>query len=117
MRFGFADAIALAPSGDPWPAMVLCGGASCYGSIALYHVHDGAWTQIGKVAEFEGPYYSLVFDAAGTPWLFWDGAVYRLRGDAPEPLADLVVQSVAVDTAGRVWFVALVEGQLWLLTI
>ena len=119
MRFGFADTIALAPSGDPWPAMVLCGGASCYGSIALYHVHDGAWTQIGAVAEYEGP-YSLVFDAAGTPWLFWDGAVYRLSGDAPEPLADLYIrsaQSATVDGAGRVWFVAPVEGRLWLLTL
>jgi ligand-binding sensor domain-containing protein len=112
-RFGFADTIACDPSGDPWPAMVLCGGASCYGNIALYHVHDGAWTQIGEVAEFEDAPYSLAF-AAGASWLFWDGAVYRLRGDVPEPLADLYIRSVAVDAAGRVWLVAQHEGQEWL---
>ena len=115
MYFRFADTITLDPSGDAWPAMVLCGG-SCYGKVVLYHVHEGTWTQIGAESEFDDPPYSLVF-AAGASWLFWDRALYRLAGDVPERLADLAVQSVAVDVAGRLWFVAQQEGRsvLWTL--
>jgi len=111
-RFGFVNYLTVDPSGDPWLMMVLC-GASCYGKIVLYHVHDGAWTQIGKVVEFEVVPYSLVFTADAS-WLFWDRVVYRLKGDVPEPVADLYVQSVAVDTSGRVWFLAKHEDQDWL---
>ncbi len=115
-RFGFAYAIALDQSDDPWPAMVLC-GASCYGKIVLYHIHDGVWTQIGEAEEFYGvePPQQLVAGAAGQLWLFWEGGIYRIIGDVAEPMTNLYVQSVAVDAAGRVWFVARDAGQdvLW----
>lgn len=111
-RFGFAHAIALDPSNDPWPAMVLC-GASCYGKIVLYHIHDGVWTQIGEALEFYGvePPHQFVTDAAGTGWLFWSGAIYRAAGDVPELAAHLYARSVAVDATGRVWFMAEREGR------
>lgn len=52
----------------------------------------------------------LVFDAAGTPWLFGE-ALCRISGDVPEPVAPLYAQSVTVDATGRVWFVAWHKGQ------
>ena len=117
-RFGFAHAIALDQSDDPWPAMVLC-GASCYGKIVLYHIHDGVWIQIGEALEFYGvePPHQLVTGADGQLWLFWEGGIYRVAGDVIEPVTNLYVQFVAVDATGRVWFVARDGGRdvLWVL--
>jgi hypothetical protein len=115
-RFGFLDSLTVDPSGDPWPMIVICGGASCYGNIALYHVHDGTWTQIGDVVEYDrqwGPF----FGADGTPWVFWDGGVYRIVEDTPELMASLYVRSVVTDGSGRVWFLAWYEGRDWLWTL
>ena len=112
-RFGFLNSLAVDPSGDPWPMIVICGGASCYGNIALYHVHDGAWTQIGGVAEYDlqwGPF----FGADGTPWVFWDGGVYRIAEDTPELMVPLYARSVVKDGSGQVWFLAWYEGRDWL---
>jgi hypothetical protein len=115
-RFGFVHAIAVDPSGDPWPAMVLC-GASCYGKIVTYHVSpDGAWTQIGEVQEYGGlSPYRLVPGAPDEAWLLSDFGVYRIVGDTPELMATLYIRAVAVDTAGRPWFVAWHQGRdaLW----
>jgi hypothetical protein len=119
MRFGFAHAISFDPPNDPWPALVLCGGASCYGRIALYHIRDNAWTLIGEPIDFGGalPPHRLVTNASGTSWLFRSGALYRLAGDVLEPIPDLYVRSEAVDANGRIWFVAWHDGQetLWTL--
>jgi hypothetical protein len=113
-RFGFLEHLAVDSSGDPWPMIVICGGASCYGKIALYHVHDGVWTQIGDVAEYDiqwGP----IFDADGTPWVFWDdGSVYRIVQDTPELMSSLYARSAVVDGSGRVWFLAWYDGRAWL---
>ena len=112
-RFGFLDDLAVDPSGDPWPMIVICGGASCYGNIALYHVHDGTWTQIGGVAEYDlqwGP----IFGADGTAWIFWGRGVYRAVEDIPELMAPLYARSVVTGGSGRVWFLAWYEGRDWL---
>ncbi|MEA3339114.1 MAG: hypothetical protein U9R15_04025 [Chloroflexota bacterium] len=115
-RFGFAHAIALDPADDPWPMLVLCSGASCYGNLVHYHLRDGVWTQIGEVIPYPEALQKLLFDADGTPWLFW-GGIYRIAGGAPELAATLYVRSAAVDGAGRVWFVAYYQGRdvLWTL--
>jgi hypothetical protein len=118
MRFGFLDNLRVDPSGDPWPMIVLCGGASCYGSIALYRVHDGTWTQIGDVAEYDGVQWGPIFDTDGTPWIFWDGGnVYRIIDDTPELMASLYTRSAVMDGSGRVWFLAWHNGQDWLWTL
>lgn len=111
-RFGFAHAIALDPSADPWPAMVLC-GASCYGKIALYHIHDGVWTHTGAALEYYGvePPHQFVTDAAGQLWLFWAGGIYQIPGDMAESVIDLYIKSVTVDAAGQVWLVAWDAGR------
>lgn len=116
MRFGFTDSIQCDQSGDPWPALVLCGGASCYGNIALYHMHDSTWTQIGEVADYEGKPYELFFSADAV-WLLRDNAIYRLSGDSPEWLADLYLQSAAVDNSGQIWLAAYVQGQAMLMKL
>ena len=117
-RLRFAHAIALDPSGDPCPAMVLC-GASCYGNIVPYHVHDGIWTQIGEVIEYSGlplP-VQLVAGAPGELWLSWEGGIYRIAGDVPDPMIPLGIPAIALDGAGRAWFVAWREGRWWLWTL
>jgi hypothetical protein len=112
-RFGFFESLGVDPSGDPWAMTVICSGASCYGSIALYRIHDGAWTQIGEVAEYEAQ-WGPIFEADGTPWVFWSGGVYRIVGNTPEMMASLYTRSVIVDDSGHVWFLAWHNGQDWL---
>jgi hypothetical protein len=115
-RFGFLDNLAVDPSGDPWPMIVICGGASCYGNIALYHVHGGVWNQVGDVEDYDlqwGP----VFDADGTPWVIWDGDVCRIVEDTLELMAPLYARSAITDNSDRIWFLAWYGGQDWLWTI
>jgi ligand-binding sensor domain-containing protein len=121
VRFGFVQAMALDPSGDPWPAMVLCGGASCYGSIALYHVEDGTWVRMGEPLDFGGglPPHRLIPDTRGVRWIIWAGSLHRVAGEAlSEPVTDLgLIRHAVVDDAGRAWFVAPFEGREMLWTL
>lgn len=118
MRFGFADALTLDPSGNVWPAMVLCGGASCYGSIVLYEVDGAEWTQIGEPLDFGGgiPAPQVLADGTGARWLSWAGSLYRLRDDVPESVPNLgFVRDIVVDGTGRVWLAVEDQGRsvLW----
>ena len=94
---------ALDPTGDAWPLFTVCGRRICGLADVRYHLHEGAWAQIG--APTEAPQI-LVFDGAGTPWLFTDGGiVQRIAEDQlllPQ-VVELDVAAVAVDAAGRVW--------------
>jgi hypothetical protein len=116
LRFGFVHGIGLDRSDEPWPAMVLC-GASCYGKIVPYHVHDGDWVQIGEALEYYGLPYRLVTGPAGQTWLLCEGNVFRIVEDVPEPVTGTYVQHVTVDVNGQAWFVASHEGQDTLWTI
>jgi hypothetical protein len=117
LRNGFITDLALDPAGDPWLTMDLCGGASCYGWLVHYYVHDGVWTQITELLDDYYPVQKPVFDADGTPWLFWNGNLYRMAGDVPELVTRFVVYSLSVDAAGRAWLVAWHEGRAALWTL
>ncbi len=120
MRFGFVHALALDPHDDAWPALVLCGGASCFGRIALYRIEDDVWTQIGDTADFGGglPAHKLVPDGADAYWLFWVGSLYRVVGETAELVYGLgPVYHTVVDASGRVWFAAWYDGRDWLWTL
>jgi len=103
-RSGFVSNMALDPSGDPWVILALCGGASCYNGHAVYHLHQDRWVIVADQTFFEtvgGP----VFDATGTPWLLWDGKVYRAAENTPELVAEMYVTYIATNTAGQTWLV------------
>jgi hypothetical protein len=118
-NFGHIRQIAVDPSGDPWIVMQHCGGASCDGPSVLYRVHEGEWSAVAQSEWWFAPMQKVIFDANGTGWLFWEGAIYRLEGEEPQPVAALDAQVLTVDSAGRPWFVAAHEGQfaLWTLDI
>jgi hypothetical protein len=103
-RFGWINHVALDPAGDPWVGIVICGGASCYGNIALYHIHDGTWIQVGAPSDFGGLAWGPFFDVRGTLWLFWDDGIFRVVGDTLEPMASHYSPSAIVDGSGQVWF-------------
>ena len=108
-RFGFVADLFLDRAGDPWPILTLCGGASCYGDDVLYHIRGDIWTHVIGGGQYPGQV--LVFDAAGVPWLFWGGTLFRLVGGVPEPVANIVVRSMVVGADGQVWLVARHEGR------
>lgn len=115
MRFGFVDNIAVDPSGDPWVVLVLCGGASCYGNSVLYHFHDGVWTQIGEVADYDVGFWGPVFDALGVPWIYWTGGIYRIIDDVPELVSPMMGGAGARDQRGRLWITTWLDSgvMLW----
>ncbi len=84
-------------------AELLCDGASC-DSHALYLVRDGIWNLLSGGEDWIQQ-LRTVTDAAGRNWLFAN-IIYRLAEAGLEPGATLRPQSVAVDAAGRVWFLA-----------
>jgi ligand-binding sensor domain-containing protein len=102
------------PSDEPWVILSPC-GASCYEGDLLYRPRDGDWIQVAPMDETYP--HMLVFDAAGTPWLFWGGAIHRIVEDVPELVSLLYARSVTVDAAGRLWFVAQHQDRdtLWVL--
>jgi hypothetical protein len=116
VRYGAVTSIVLDPSGEPWVTFLLCGGASCDTEVLL-HLHDGVWIQITDRPGISGR-QRLVFDGAGTAWLFWDGGVYRIVDGVPELVGDLYIRHVTQDAAQQVWFVAGDRDQevLWALT-
>lgn len=112
-RFGYIVDLTIDPAGETWLLLSLCGGASCDNGRVYVHLHDDAWTQVGEIDEyFVG---ELVFDRAGTPWLFTATALARVEGDTPVALIMGRIWDVAVDGAGRIWFVAEFNSQfgLW----
>lgn len=117
MRFGFFDSLAVDSDGSMWLELVLCGGASCYGSSVLYHFQDELWTQVGEVGMYDSGFWGPLFDAAGTPWLYREGGIYRVRENTPELVSPLAARFGAVDQSGRVWLVAPYENRqaLWVL--
>jgi hypothetical protein len=108
-RYGAVTDIDLDAAGDPWVTILLCGGASCDTEV-LYHVSDGVWTQVGGLGFYRG----AIIEVDGTPWFFGSG-VHRIEGATLEMVAPLLIESVAVDDTGTVWFVAQYRGaeHLW----
>lgn len=114
----YVASVKVGPDSDPWPVVMLCGGASCYGNDVLYHVHDGAWTQVGVVGEFLGnEVYGPLFDPRGNIWIQWEDSLYRIVGDALELASPLAGRYGAFDATGRLWIVAWYEGRatLWVI--
>jgi hypothetical protein len=86
-RFGFVDQLAIAPNGDPWVSYALCGGASCFGPIARFHIHEENWVLIGEIDE--STLNRFVFDAEETTWLVIEAGVFRISDNVPEFVAPL----------------------------
>lgn len=116
-NFGHVLEITVDPAGDVWLLYQLCGGASCDGPAYLYRVRDGDWSVVAESDWWFAPMKKLVFDGAGTGWLFWDGAIYRLDGETLLPAAALDAQAITVDTDGQIWFVASEDEQRFLWTL
>jgi hypothetical protein len=112
VRYGYVTAIVIDPAGDPWVTAVICSGASCDTDV-IHHLHDGAWTPI-LTNPVQNPH--LVFDSAGTPWIFAD-QIYRVTDDMAGRVAGWDPQTVTVDANGRVWFIAPYEDETMLWTI
>jgi hypothetical protein len=83
----------------------------------LHHLKEGEWTQITESSyQIEG-LQQLVLDGDGTAWLFWNGTIYKMIEDLPEPVASLIARRIVLDADGQPWFIAWYEGQDWLWTL
>jgi dipeptidyl aminopeptidase/acylaminoacyl peptidase len=115
--YGRVMSITLDPSDNPWITFLLCGGAGCEGMMLLQHLQDGVWTQITESSfQLEG-LQQLILDGEGAAWLFWNGTIFEMKGNVPEPVASLNARQVTMDASGQLWFVAWYEGQDWLWTL
>lgn len=111
--FGYFTGLTAGPDGSLWAQLSLCNGDACYGGEALYRLRDSDWQQIGEPSQAFGQ--KLLFDSAGTPWLFSAGGVYQIIDSTPRPVEGLVVLAATVDDSGEIWLVAQSTGPptLW----
>jgi hypothetical protein len=82
LRVGIVHSLAIAPGGELWAELTLCGGASCYGDAALYRLQAGAWTQVGGMGGYDTGEWGPLFDASGAAWLHWNSGLYRAAAGA-----------------------------------
>ncbi len=106
MRFGFIESLSPAPDGSLWAVYDLCGGASCFGLHAFYHLQDGQWLLIDEPIEYSNNSWGPLFEQDGTGWLSWNGSVYKLTGKSLELIAPLESPYGAIDSSGKLWFTA-----------
>jgi hypothetical protein len=111
-RFGFLDDLALDAVGNPWPELVVCGGASCYTGNVRYHLTGGEWLQVGDIGNANS---SVYFDATGQGWVFEPGHIFRIIENKLEPVAELSILKVAAAPSGKLWIMGVYEGEtvLW----
>jgi hypothetical protein len=116
-NFTFPHQLIVDRSGDVWVMMEMCGGASCSGLANLYRIHAGVWSLAIESQDWNMLPKQLALDGDGQGWLFWDGRVYGLAGEALEPVAELTARAVDVSPDGRVWVAADNEDgpALWIL--
>ena len=111
-RFGMFSDLPLDTAGDPWPELVLCGGASCYTGNVRYHFTGTEWIRIGDIG-FDNS--SLFFDPDGQGWVFTPYNVSRIVGTQQESIAELSILKVAAAPSRKLWIVGAYEGKtiLW----
>ena len=99
--------IAFDPSGQPWVATLLCGGASC-ATVAYFVRQDDQWLPLPDATGYYWPAPVIVFDANQTAWLCGNGTVYRQTSDGLTEIGTLQASScvTAVDGDGTVWVAA-----------
>jgi hypothetical protein len=129
-RLGHAVALMLGPDGAPWILATLlpsvCGGASCESTMgALYHFQDGTWIEVTELPDYPAVLSTstqpVLFDRAGTPWLFIGGTPVRITDGHLEqlPAAGLNVLAATADAARQIWMIAQAEEDsspaLWVL--
>ncbi len=105
-NFAYPQQLIVDQSGDVWVIMQLCGGASCSGPAQLYRIHNGEWSLVIESPDAFAPLKQLVLDVDGQAWLFWDGVVYRLQGDAVQSVATINARGVDLGPDGRLWVAA-----------
>ena len=110
-RFGLFSDLTLDAVGNPWPELVICGGASCYTGNIRYHFTDTEWLQIGDIGIDNS---SLYFDATGQGWVFASYGVFRIAGNQLEPVTNLLILKVAVSPSAKLWFIGVYESETWL---
>jgi hypothetical protein len=102
--------IDLDEEGNPWVEVLRYGGASPFGEVGHYHLHDGEW-----VMDFEGWFSSLAFGADGAAWACSEGSIIQLQSGLAKEV-DTVPGTecqVVVDGVGRVW-ITNHDGLWWL---
>jgi hypothetical protein len=111
---GTVPEIAIGPEGDPWPFFRLCDPAGCQAGGLRYHVRGEEWVEVRREQRLDS--HTLLFDGNEAAWLFTQDGVFRLEGDVPLRVADLVADAAASGPQGNLWMVTdyRVEPVLWL---
>lgn len=114
--FVYLEEFLAGPNGDLWPVVVLCGGASCYGSVNLYHAYSGGGLALVAQAPYSGFSEWKMFTLAdGSGLLLWEGRLNTIENDRLSPLVDVPVIDAYQDRSGQVWALVSTETgvELW----
>lgn len=108
--------IAVDATGSPWPALWICGGASCGMGFQRYHLEGGQW--ISNDGWNTAALKPLFFDTRGVGW-FFDNERSQVSSTSSEGfVSELSIRAVTQAPDGGIWFLASeFDGpfSLWLL--
>jgi hypothetical protein len=104
MRIGWIEDIQFGAGGEPWLAVVLCGGASCGSQIQRYRLEPGNWIPITGPDELD--LHRLAIDFGGNAWLFTRERLLRLEENTLEAVSGLEIFAVTRDSRGLIYLAA-----------
>jgi len=103
MTWGVVLDLPVSPAGTVWPRLALCGEAGCDLWAQRYQWDSGVWQAQGKITPVQPE--KVLFDQAGTTWLFTPQSIFNLGTNPPTCVAQLEVIAPAVGPDGRLWLV------------
>jgi hypothetical protein len=104
MRIGWIEDIQFGPGGEPWPAVVLCGGASCGSQIQRYRLELDQWVPIAGPDDLD--LHRLSIDSDGNAWLFTRERLLRLKENTLEAVSGVEICAVTTDSRGLLYLAA-----------
>lgn len=109
--YGWVHHLAVDHAGGAWPIFVHCGGASCFGSQAQFHLPaEGGWQPIALEAEGNDPHI-LSTDGQGNLWFLYKGELFHRQNEEFVAVEALDTRRIVVGDDGQLWFVGSPAGR------
>jgi streptogramin lyase len=97
-RIGWIQEIRFGPSGNPWLAVALCGGASCGTSYLRYQYQQDKWIAVPQPDDTDPG--RMFIDAGGNAWIFAEKKLFLAQGENLLQVLGIEICCITQDRAG-----------------